>query len=276
MGHTLTLGGLLVAVVLSSSHLRAATEDEAPASCFGQYEKLSYVVRWGIIRAGTVVFESTAFHDHDGVPRLRFSLTAKTNPFVSRFFNVRHHFESIVDRSLTHSVWYRKNRREGDIHEEIEVVIDAKNAHAQRSKFGETAAPISILPGTFDPLSFFYKFRTLPIRQHDAARIPVTDGYMSTEGRMNVYGVEMVRTRFGRRRTYLASPDPDNSGSIFTIYRDATLNIWFSADDRRIPVKFASAVMIGSFICELVAIESVDESGHNSSQSGGWEQRTSR
>ena len=55
--------------------------------------------------------------------------------------------------------------------------------------------------------------------------------------------------------TYLVIPDLEHVGGVFEKSREAKVRIWVTADERRIPVRFESEVIVGSFIAELIAFE---------------------
>ena len=58
--------------------------------------------------------------------------------------------------------------------------------------------------------------------------------------------------------TYLVEPDLRHIGGVFKKTKNAKLQIWITADNRRFPVKVKSKLKVGSFIAELVSIESSD------------------
>ena len=55
--------------------------------------------------------------------------------------------------------------------------------------------------------------------------------------------------------TWLVEPDLSQVKHVFEKNPNAQLQIWVTADERRIPVKLKSKVSVGSFSAELVGIE---------------------
>ncbi|MEA3429204.1 MAG: DUF3108 domain-containing protein, partial [Thermodesulfobacteriota bacterium] len=55
--------------------------------------------------------------------------------------------------------------------------------------------------------------------------------------------------------TYLVEPDIESISDIFKKSKDPKVRIWFTADERKIPVKIKSRIGVGSFIFELVSAE---------------------
>lgn len=55
--------------------------------------------------------------------------------------------------------------------------------------------------------------------------------------------------------TFLVEPEMENIGGVFEKSRNAKLQIWVTADNRRIPLRIKSKVKVGSFVAELVSYE---------------------
>ena len=84
---------------------------------------------------------------------------------------------------------------------------------------------------------------------------PLTDGKKWILGRARVVKREKVTVLSGIYNTYLVEPDLEHIGGVFKKSKDAKLQIWVTADDRRIPVKIKSKVAVGSFVGELMSVE---------------------
>ena len=110
------------------------------------------------------------------------------------------------------------------------------------------------MPGTFDPLSVFYAFRTRPLRENGRVELHVTDGKELQLGEGRVGRRETINVPAGRFNAFLVEPDMRDVGGVFEESDDATLRIWISDDERRIPVRLSSKVVVGSFHADLVTI----------------------
>ena len=66
---------------------------------------------------------------------------------------------------------------------------------------------------------------------------------------------ETIELDIGTYETYLIEPEIKDIGGVFAKSRDAKIQIWVSADHRRIPVRIKSKVVVGSFTGELIAVE---------------------
>jgi hypothetical protein len=69
-----------------------------------------------------------------------------------------------------------------------------------------------------------------------------------------VVGREIIQLSNGTRYdTYRLEPELDLVGGVFEKSRDAKIQLWVTADDRRLPVRIQSKVSVGNFVGELVA-----------------------
>ena len=217
-------------------------------------EKLTFNLRWGIISAGTAVLEVHPMAEVDGVETYHFSLTVRTNRVLDRIYRVRDRIDAYVFTDLSGTAFYKKKQREGRHERDIEVTFDREAGTAQYSNFGKKEDPIEIVPGTFDPLSVFYAFRAMPFGDNNKVEIYVTDGKELQLGEGRLRGRETIQVPAGRFETRMVEPDMRDVGGVFEESDDATLRIWVSDDERRIPVRLSSKVVVGSFHAELIEI----------------------
>jgi hypothetical protein len=135
------------------------------------------------------------------------------------------------------------------------IKFDWNNFKAQYVNFGKESEPIAIDPGAFDPLSIFYFSRLFDLQKRKYIERPVTDGKKCSIGRASVVKREKIKLKDRQYDTYLIEPDLKEVGGVFEKDRNAKIQVWVTADNRRIPVKIKSKVVVGSFIGELISIE---------------------
>ena len=217
-------------------------------------EKLTFQVKWSIIPAGTAVLEIHPQEDFNGSPASHFSLTIRTDPVIDVFYKVRDRIDSYTDPALTHSLAYKK-KKEGKNPRDIVVRFDWYKNDAQYSNFGRVEQPIPLQSGTFDPLSGFYFTRFQDLQPGMEITRPITDGKRKILGRVRVLGREQVTVRSGTYDTYLLEPELRHIRGVFEKSPNARMLLWVTADERRLPVKLKSKVIVGSFVAELVKIE---------------------
>jgi hypothetical protein len=248
-GFVLILATLMGTLAFSS--VTMAKEDRYP---FSPGEKLTFQVRWAFIPAGEAVLEVCPIETMNGRKVYHFTLSARSYPIVDLFYKVRDRIEAFTDEKLTHSILY-KETKEGGRKKRVVVRFNWEKGEAQRSNFGEKRAPIPVKAGTFDPLSVYYALRLHDLKENMEIEKPLTDGKKWILGRARVVKREKVTVLNGTYDTYLVEPSLEHIGGVFKKSKDAKLQIWVTADARRIPVKIKSKVAIGSFVGELMSME---------------------
>jgi len=219
---------------------------------FAPGEKLLFEVRWAFIPAGEGVLEILPMETIDGRKCYHFAMTSKTYEFVDVFYKVRDRIEGFTDEGLTRSLLYKKTQ-DGRTKRRITVNFDWEKLQAQYSNFDEKAEPISILPGSFDPLSVFYALRPFELKEGKDLDAPVTDGKKCIVGKAKVIRREKIEVRDTVYDTFLVEPDLEQLAGVFEKFKNAKFQIWVTADGASIPVRVKSEVFFGSFVAELVS-----------------------
>ena len=252
-GRWISIGFFIgILMICGSSTVSSAFEQDLP---FSPGEKLTFKLKWMFITAGEAALEVFPFKTINNVKSYHFVLTVKSTPFIDHFYKVRDRIDAYMSHEMTCSIRYKKDQHEGKrIRNEL-VEFDWKRNKAQYSNFNEKRQPIDILPGTFDPLSAFYYVRLVDLNENSIVERPVTDGKKCVIGQLTVIRREQVKIASGTYDTYLIEPDLKHVGGVFEKSKDAKIQIWITADKRRIPVKLKSKVIVGSFVGELVSAE---------------------
>ena len=247
---------VILYILLCPCHLAFSNIEESTPMPFSPGERLVFELRWSAIPAGQAVLEVLPMRTINGVRAYHFRMTAESNSFVDIFYKVRDRIDSYVSDDMRHSVHYRKKQREGSTKRDVRVDFDWKNAQAVRTIDNEKSKePVKLAPRTFDPLSVFYFTRTQPLAEKGIIESAVTDGKKCIQGIGRVIKREKITVFNQTFDTFLIEPDLKHIGGVFEKKKDAKIKLWVTADERRIPVKISSKVAIGSFIGELVSIE---------------------
>jgi len=247
---TLCLG--VIILIIFSSPLCAETAKTAFP--FSPGEKLIFALRWGVIHAGESTLEIQPFETVSGETVWHFVMTAKTNSFIDAFYKVRDQIDAYADKGLTRSLLYKKKQREGKSKRDIVVTFDWENSKAVYVNKGKAKPPVSLMPGTFDPLSAFYFARLTDFKTGNLIRRPITDGKKNVMGQITVKKRETIKIGEKSYDTFLVEPDLKDVSGVFEKSKDAKIQIWLTADEKRIPVKIASKVIVGSFVGELISV----------------------
>jgi len=219
---------------------------------FAPGETLRFQLKWEVIPAGEATLQVLPLSETDGIPSFHFVMTAESNSFVDVFYKVRDRVESFTDTEVTRSLHYQNKQREGGTKRDIVVRFDWDKGEAQYSNGDKKTPPVSIRPGAFDPLGIFYYLRTLSFDETTAIERPVTDGKKCVSGRGNIIRRETITVPAGTFETFLIEPELKDIGGVFKKSKDAKIQLWVTTDERHLPVKIESKVVIGSFTGELV------------------------
>lgn len=248
------LSCLIIALLLPVS-AAAATPAGRQNAAYQPGEVLTYQVKWEFVPVATAVLQVLPTKTIDGLPVNHFSVDVATNQAIDAVYKVRDRIDAYADGGMTQSVLFKKKQREGKTKRNVTVSFDRQNLTAQYSNAGRSRPPIVIRPGTFDPVSLFYAFRLQDLQENSVLEAPVTDGKSLVIGKARIHGREWVEIGLGRFETLLVEPDIKDAGGVFENSQDAELQVWLTADSRRIPVKVACRAPVGRFIAELVSIQ---------------------
>lgn len=244
----------VAAFLLAAGPARAEDDGPANLTAFQPGERLTFALKWTIVPAGTAVLEVLPREHMAGLDAFHFVLTARSNAFVDAFYTVRDRVDAWADAALQRSLLYRKKQHEGSTRRDITVTFDWEAMTAQYVNGNDIHDPIAITAGSFDPLSVFYWSRFVPLAVGDRLQRPVTDGKKHVLGIAHVVRRERIRVPAGRFDTFLIEPDLRHVGGVFEKSPDAKLQLWVTADRRRLPVKLKSKVIVGSFTGELTGV----------------------
>ena len=183
-------------------------------------------------------------------------MTAQTTSLVAAIYPVHDRIESWADADMTRALRYIERTKKRFTTKNVSIFFDWKTntAHTEKNKKKQT---VKLKPGAFDPLSIFYFFRMQELREGLELSRPVADRKRCIQGVANVRGRQTVHSNGQQWDTWLVEPDLSQIKHVFEKNPDARLQIWVTADERRIPVKLKSKIAVGSFTAELVRIEPV-------------------
>ncbi|HUR79625.1 MAG TPA: DUF3108 domain-containing protein, partial [Thermoanaerobaculia bacterium] len=161
----------------------------------------------------------------------------------SRFFKVRDQIETTVAKNDFSTVRYVKRLDEdGDKIEEV-TTIDDGIATRKRLKIKTTKVPRPV----FDPISVIYLLRTRDLaigKVHDFDLI--ADGKLYTV-HARVVRKEKVQTPAGTFNCVRVEPQMMSAG----VEREERLFIWYTDDERRLPVRIRTEIKVGAITASL-------------------------
>jgi hypothetical protein len=220
------------------------------ASAFPIPERLEFEVSYTGITAGRAVQEVTLEGNE-----VRIVSTAKSADWLRIFFPVDDRIESVLISGAPPLYigvprLYRERIREGWTRFQKDAVFDREKLEVRTKdllKNSETTR--SITKRTYDTLSSFFYFRSVPLQVGTSYYIDIFDCKRLWNTEVQVLRREVVETPLGRFNTVVIKPLLKSEG-IFA--RTADMYIWLTDDERRIPVLMKSKVKIGSITATLV------------------------
>jgi hypothetical protein len=211
---------------------------------FAEGETLDYTLTWLKVTGGTARMTISPGDEHS----FRITSVARSSPSFSRFFKVRDEIETTVARNDFSTLRYVKRLDEdGDKHEEVTVVEDGVATRTRR-KVKKTRVPRPV----FDPISVIYQLRLrdlTPGRIHDFELI--ADGKLYTV-HARVVRKEKVTTPAGSFDCVRVEPEMVSGGLV----REERLFIWYTDDERRLPVRIRTEIKVGAITASLRGISS--------------------
>jgi len=233
-----------------SASLSNAGEKSLP---FSIEEEIKYTVRWEMVRAGEASFKVLPFTKINGEKAYHFKLEVKSNRYIDMLYKIRDRHEGFTDYEVTQSFLYKKTQS-GKDRRQVKVRFDWEDKTATYSNFGNKRDPITIPLNTFDPISTFYKMRTLNFKTDQDLSFPVTDGKKCFTQKGKVVKREKITIPSGTFDTYQLDVQVNHFSGVFKKSENPTVKLWVTADGRKIPVRIKVKVFIGSVIFDLVSV----------------------
>jgi hypothetical protein len=260
--HTVRLRtALLLIFVLVAAHASAPAQEadsQLPAFPFMPGEKLHYSVYWSGIKAAEATLEIKPMDFADGAPAWHFMMTAKTTGIAAAIYPLQDRMNSRAAADMTRALNYIEHSRKRFSESTLSITFDwdAHTAHTVKKNKQRT---VELKPGAFDPLSIFYFFRMQKLGEGVVLSRPVADRKRCISGVAHVRERQTIHSGGREWDTWLVEPDLRQIEGVYEKHPDARMQIWVSADERRIPVKVTSKVTLGSFTAELEGMEFPEE-----------------
>ena len=245
--------------VFSALLLSTAAAGQQPATLaspragftFPQKQTLTYTVDWRVFPAGTAVLHFEAAGDREKV-----TANADTIGAINLLFHVSDHFQSSFDRTKGCTYEFDKQTVEGRRqisstlkmdYDQLKSILDEKNLVNGQSKHVEEPIPGCLT----DLLTGIYFASSQPMEVGKSFVIPVVDAMHTVNVTMKVEGREEIKTPVGTFKTIRVQPTADagvvkNRGNIW---------IWYTDDERRLPVQMRARLFWGTITFRLSANE---------------------
>ena len=185
-----------------------------------------------------------------GRPLARLVTTAQSTPFVTKFFPVDNRVESMVDSATLFPERLLFKRREGKKKEDFEYTFHQKEGTVTVVK-GGVAETLEMPPGSQDVISCLYFARSkLSLQPGSALAMNVYHDKKNRKIDVRVEEIETVSGPWGEVETARVLVIMPFQGLFLN---QGNIRVWFTTDDRRIPVRMKAKVVIGSIVADLVS-----------------------
>jgi hypothetical protein len=241
---------VFLAILLAHVGMGEDSIDLSAYRPFGVGESLEYHVRYGAIPAGKA---RIAIEDTVSVRgRLCYHAVsqARSAKAFDAIFKVRDLAETWFDYDSLYTHRFHKKLREGKYRDEKSVEYLYEKRVAQLVDDGVSKGEYPIPAWVQDALSALFWVRTLPFAEDTVLVIPTHDVNKTYNLQIVIGKREKVTTPAGEYECYKVEPRLE-SGGIFKKDKGARIWIWFTADERKLPVLMWSKVFFGHITAEL-------------------------
>lgn len=233
-----------------------AANAQTPHDAFAPGELLTYDVMWTVFRAGEVT-ASVATTSENNHPAYEVTATARAEGFVSLLFDVNNVFRATSDAQTLCSEKLVKKVNEGHRHKDTQITFDytRKMAVLDERDLNQPQAPpkhaeYDIPPCVEDVVTAFYYLRHQRLEVGHNIELPVNDGNRTQRVVVDVQAREKVQTPMGTFDALRVEPKVFNG----LLKRKGTMLIWFSADERQLPVRIKAMISVGTITGTLRSV----------------------
>jgi hypothetical protein len=248
---TVLLCVLSLAAVAHGQQVPSLTPPRAGFS-FPQKQTLTYSVDWRVFPAGTAVLRFEAAGDRENL-----TASADTSGAINLLFHVSDRFQSSFDRNKGCTDDFNKQTVEGrrqvssTLHLDYgqnRSILTEKNLVTKQTKRSESTAPGCVT----DLLTGVFYASSQPIELGHSFVIPVVDAMHIVPVTMKVEGREEIKTPLGTFKTLRVQP----SAAAGVVKNRGNIWIWYTDDERHLPVQMRARLFWGTITFRLIGNES--------------------
>lgn len=187
----------------------------------------------------------------DSTPVWPIQMRAKTAGIAGAFYKVDDTMTTKFDPVTKLSVGSEFLENFGDFHNKETVRFDGESATVRRDFKGATNEQVhAVAPGSTDILAAVYALRDQPLPKGAQFRLPIFTGHKNWEMIATVAGTERINTDAGKYDAIQVRCRTLFGGKFST---QGDIVVWFSNDDRRIPVKMTAPFALGTMEASLAS-----------------------
>ncbi len=242
----------------SKGRMERAARIEPPASTLTVGERLVFDVSWMGVPVGIGTLEIKEKVVRNGREAFHVIAIAETNEFLSKIYPIHDEVHSFIDAKEFYSLEFSKKLMEGRYRADERIVYDPieQVAHYESLR-SQTKKEIRIPPKVHDFLSAFFWFRLQPIRIGQTLHTLVNSEEENWDLELNILGVETKQFRNrGSMETIAVEPKSRLKG---ILYKRGRAVVYFTTDQRRLPVWISIKTPFGPVVGVLKPIDTVNK-----------------
>ena len=199
---------------------RAVPWRQAANHAFGEHEKLSFEVHWGLVKAGKAFLAVEGIEEIQGRPAFHLSMDIRSAGITDVFHPYHDRTDSWLDRDSLTTTRYLKQVQESHYQENETVDFDPPCQRFQKQENRIDKQKIThrvgrILPNTLDTYGALFYLRTQPLAVGQRYDLELFTGDQALPVTAIVKRKESIKTGAGRFECFLVEPtvrDPSVAG----------------------------------------------------------------
>jgi hypothetical protein len=205
-------------------------------------EKLVYSAGFRLFTAGEAIFISQEdFLDDE--PILLITSTIKTNSFLSRFYKINDMIKVWSNRDDLSLIKIEKEVNQGSYH------IDYSAHISDDLRLISDKKTLQLESKAYDLISAIFMLRKKALTYGDSYKFSIVGNGTIQKVNVMVGEIEKVSVPAGNFDTRKIIPISDAGVPLFK--HDGQMKVWYSDDDRHIPVKMEQKTNVGTLILKL-------------------------
>ncbi len=214
---------------------------------FAPGEHLVYEVSYFGISAGYITLDYNGEKEEDGRIIMEFRGVAETSKFFSTFFKVRDTINLYMDKNLFKPIRVELDLIEGRRRRTEKIVYDFEKKECNYFRKGKNY--ITPIPEDVqDSFASLYYYRMFASDNNNIA-FNVYGSRKVWTLETNIIKREVLKTPVGNFNSFVVKPQTRFEG---ILQAKGDVYIWFSDDERRLPLKFEAKIKLGTLKGVLV------------------------
>jgi hypothetical protein len=224
-----------------------------PNGAFEKGEYLKFDVNYGFVTAGEAIMKisDTVYPNGRQCYKIEFSVDSK--PFFNWIYQVKDRYSTILDAEGLFPWRFEQHIREGRYSRDFVAEFDQVN-HIAKTSEGKYSIPAYV----HDIMSAFYFARTIDYTNfRPGQKIRLQNFYKDSTYELDVKykGRQTIEVNAGKFNCIIVEPLA-REGGLFK--SDGKVYIWLTDDERKIPIKVSTQVVIGSIDSELIEYKGIN------------------